>query len=208
MDGNNRWSKKNSKPLYEGYKKGALRIIEIATYIFDNYKTSHVSAFALSANNLKRSQHFLKIFRNVLNDLIDEYLNLKLNFRITFLGNINIFDEKTIKSFHKIQNQNKNLKKNLIIFINYSGKTDIINTLNKVNTISSKNINQLLTTKGIPDPEVLIRTGGFHRISDFMLYQLSFTELFFLKKLWPDLSFKDIGKIIDNYLKIERKFGI
>ena len=102
----------------------------------------------------------------------------------------------------------------IIIYINYSGKDDIIRScndfyhLNSNKQITDKIFKKNLYSKNIPDPDVLIRTGGYQRISDFMLYQISFTELMFTKKLWPDLSNKDVDKFIDKYYKIERKFGL
>ena len=102
----------------------------------------------------------------------------------------------------------------MIIYINYSGKDDIIKSCNdfyKLNSnknITDNIIKKNLYSKNIPDPDVLIRTGGYQRISDFMLYQISFTELMFSKKLWPDFSNSDVDKLIDKFYKIERKFGL
>ena len=103
-----------------------------------------------------------------------------------------------------------NSKKNLIIYLNYSGKDDIFNSLKSLQSlkiINKNKINSYLSSSGIPDPDILIRTGGFKRISDFMLYQISFTELFFKNKLWPDISKNDIKKIIEQFNRIDRKFG-
>ena len=114
---------------------------------------------------------------------------------------------------NKIKNIEKNkykLKKKLVIYLNYSGKDDIFNSIKSLNTLKNLTKNKLqsnLSSAGIPDPDILIRTGGFKRISDFMLYQISFTELFFKKKLWPDINKSDIKKIIKEFYRIDRKFG-
>ena len=111
-----------------------------------------------------------------------------------------------------INNHNLSSSRKLIILINYSGKQDIVNSLNQIKLNKAKidinSLNKYLVLSDIPDPELLIRTGGFQRISDFLLYNLSFTELFFTKKLWPDLKNKDLDKIIYKFEKIERKFGL
>ena len=96
--------------------------------------------------------------------------------------------------------------------MNFSGRNDIIETINKINSsqksINTKNFYKYSILSGIPDPDLLIRTGGYQRISDFLLFNISFTELFFTKKLWPDLRYFDVERYINQYKKIERKFGL
>ena len=212
MDGNNRWSKKNSKSKIESYSKGAQKLLMISKKIFDNYKVEYISAFALSNNNLNRTKSLIDILKKILlNFLNDEQSILKLNFQIIFLGDLKFVGKDLIKKIKEIQNINRSKKQKLIIFLNYSGRKDI-NLFYAKNINSSfldlNHISKHLLTKNIPDPEILIRTGGFQRISDFMLYQIAFTELFFLKKLWPDISSNDVTKIIKNYKSINRKFGL
>ncbi len=212
MDGNNRWSKKNSQSKIKSYSKGAQKLLTISKKIFDNYNVEYISAFALSNNNLNRSKSLIDILKKILkNSLDDEQSILKLNFQIIFLGDLIFLGKDLNKKIIKIQNINRSKKQKLIIFLNYSGRKDI-NLFYTKNINSSffnlKLINKHLLTKNIPDPEILIRTGGHQRISDFMLYQIAFTELFFLKKLWPDISFTNVTKIINNYKLINRKFGL
>ena len=215
MDGNNRWSKKNDKKPFEAYSSGAKRLLALSKHIFDNYDIYYISAFALSKKNLKRSTTIIKTLRRVLEYFLNDQKNLsQRNFQITFKGDFSFLDKKTINKIHLLENDNPISKKNLIIYINYSGKDDIIRScndfyqLNLNKQITDKIFKKNLYSKNIPDPDVLIRTGGYQRISDFMLYQISFTELMFTKKLWPDLSNKDLDKFIDKYYKIERKFGL
>ena len=215
MDGNNRWSKKNDKKPFEAYSSGAKRLLALSKHIFDNYDIYYISAFALSKKNLKRSTTIIKTLRRVLEYFLNDQKNLsQRNFQITFKGDFSFLDKKTINKIHLLENDNPISKKNLIIYINYSGKDDIIRScndfyqLNSNKQITDKIFKKNLYSKNIPDPDVLIRTGGYQRISDFMLYQISFTELMFTKKLWPDLSNKDVDKFIDKYYKIERKFGL
>ncbi len=215
MDGNNRWSKKNQINLYNGYKKGANTLINLTNFIFENTSSKYVSAFALSKNNLNRSKTLISTLKKVLIEFCDKDLksNVRNKFNIRFIGNRN-FLSKEIKSKIKIlENHNISSKKYLLIYLNYSGKEDILQAAQNYNhhLIKSKNklkFEELLLTKGIPDPDLLIRTGGFKRLSDFLVYQSSFTELFFIKKLWPDFKKNDLTKILSSYKSIERKFGL
>lgn len=206
MDGNNRWSKKNSFSHYESYKRGGNNLISLSNYIFENYKTNFISAFALSNNNLNRSKKLISTLKNVLFVFLRDTLKKNYNFQISFIGDLSIFDRETKELLNKIQLQNISKKKKLIIFLNYSGRKDI-ETSYKANNKKKAYLNSL-STYNIPDPDMLIRTGGYQRISDFMLYQIAFTELFFTKKLWPDLSKKDINNFIKKYMITKRKFGI
>ena len=209
MDGNNRWSTKKKISKFESYKKGAIKLLKISDYIFDKYKPDYISAYALSSHNVSRKANFLKIFDSVFNYFLNQYSLFNINFKILFIGDLSIFNKEIVNKLKSIEKKNNHSKFTLLIFINYSGQSDIINSINisKGKNITKSNFLKFLSTKEIPDPEILFRSGGFKRISDFMLYQLSFTELFFSKKLWPDISNKDIDNFLSYYLKIERKFG-
>lgn len=208
MDGNNRWAKKNNFKKEHSYKKGALKLFKLSDYVFKNYRTSYISAFALSKNNLKRSSTFVKIFRNTCLHFINEFPKYHFEYKVNFIGDLKFFDKKIIENIKEIENFNKNSKFNLNIFLNYSGRQDIKNAASKSKKNGLSGFNSLLMTNNFPDPDFLFRSGGYQRISDFMLYQISFTELFFSNKLWPDISFKDIDDLYFKYSKIERKFGI
>ena len=204
MDGNNRWSKKHSISKYDSYKIGASKLIKLSNFIFSNTNISYVSAFALSKNNLNRSSSIINIIKRILNESLIEISNKKLNYDLNFVGDFSFFDIKTknmIKNFNKI----KSSKKKLCIYLNYGGREDIQQA--SWHCKQKKNYKNYLLTNNLPDPDILIRTGGFKRISNFMLYQIAFTELYFLNKLWPDFNNTDLKKIIANYYKIDRKFG-
>ncbi len=212
MDGNNRWSKKKNFNLSKGYTSGVNKLIKITTHVFKNYDVKYISAFALSKNNLKRSSRIVSTIKNVLLDFLNKYEeNYNLNFKIKFIGDLNFLNKKIRDKIEIIENINLSSKNNLIILINYSGQNDIINSfsnLNKLKKINENTLSKKLYTKDLPDPDLLIRTGGFQRLSNFMLYQLAFTELLFTKKLWPELNNTDIDKFIKNYHRIDRKFGL
>ena len=204
MDGNNRWSKKNDKTSYHSYKLGAKNLLSLSDYIFSNTQTNIISAFALSRNNLKRSLNIIKVIKKILSEMLNYYENNKTNYDLFFIGDFNFLESEIRNKILSINKKNL-FKKKLVIYFNYGGKEDIQQAakLCKDNKSFEKN---LLGNK-FPDPDILIRTGGFRRISNFILYQLAFTEIFFLKKLWPDLTKTDIKKIVTQFKMIERKFG-
>ena len=212
MDGNNRWSKKNKTNKYNGYKEGANTIIKLSNYIFHNTDAKYISAFALSKNNLNRSSNLILTLKEILLEFLNKVIEdeITFQFNIRFIGNRNFLSQVINKKIDLLERLKKNNNKTLLIYINYSGKNDIEQAALKYHQNFKKidKFNNYLLTSGIPDPDILVRTGGFSRLSDFLIYQSSFTELFFLKKLWPDLNKNDVSKIFSKYNLIERKFGI
>ena len=211
MDGNNRWSNKNNFPKYDSYKRGAKKLLDLSMFIFNNYNIEYVSAFALSKHNLKRGSSFINIIQNILFDFLEPNREKdNYNFNIIFKGNLNILPKKINEGLKDLERSKRKYKKKLIIYLNYSGKDDIISAarlLDKSSNISHKKLENCLKSSDIPDPDMLVRTGGYRRLSDFFLYQVSFTEFFFTKILWPDLKKSDIKKFIKQFNEIDRKFG-
>ena len=212
MDGNNRWSKTKNINKFQSYSKGAKNLIELSNKIFEKTEVKYITAFALSSSNLKRSKNIIDTILNILDLNLDQALDKKMNFSISIRGNLRFLSSKLKKKIKLLENKNSFHTKKLIILMNFSGRQDVIDTINKIN-FSKKNINinnfylnSILSD--IPDPDLLIRSGGYQRISDFLLFNISFTELFFTKKLWPDLKYNDVQRIIIKYMKIERKFGL
>ena len=214
MDGNNRWSKKNNCNKYYGYKKGANTLIKLTNYIFDYTDAKYISAFALSKNNLIKSKNLITTLKKILLEFLNKVLENELtyNFNIRFIGNRNFLSSEINKKIDKLENLNKYKKKNLLIYINYRGKNDIkeasLKYCKNFNNQKKSNFENFLLTAGTPDPDILIRSGGYSRLSDFLIFQSSFTELFFLKKLWPELNKNDLRKILNKYNSLERKFGL
>ena len=214
MDGNNRWSKKNNYKLYDSYIRGSKKLLSLSNYIFSNYEISYITSFALSKNNLNRSTQkvltLIKVLENFINDRNNNLNQYKFN--ISIIGNLSFLNKQLKKKIIEFNSENKNYSKSLIILLNYSGQGEILDTVKQL-IKSKKKINQYnfeknLLLNDIPYPDMLIRTGGYNRLSNFMLYQLAFTDFFFTKKLWPDISNKDVDKFIDDYHKIDRKFGL
>ncbi len=211
MDGNNRWSKINKLNKFNGYKAGVKNLLNITDYLFNSNTVNYISAFALSKNNLKRPKSLIHILKKILSEFLvnESNLNSSKKYNIRFIGDRNFLSKEINTKIDYIEKLRKNSKKYLIIYLNYSGKNDINQAAKKFKLSRNKNISftKHLSSSPYPDPEILIRTGGFNRISDFFIYQLTFTEFFFIKKLWPDLRNTDVSKIIRNYYSIERKFG-
>ncbi len=215
MDGNNRWSKKNRVNKYNGYKKGANTLIDLTNFIFKNSDTKYISAFALSKNNLNRSKNLISTLKKILLEFLNNELKDKNTnyFNIRFIGNKNFLNKEINKKIEELENIKKKSNKYLLIYINYSGRDDIYNAAHKYylhNKDNKKKVKfqNFLLTKNFPDPDILVRTGGYCRLSDFLIYQMTFTELFFSKKLWPDLNKNDLKKIFNKYDLLERKFGL
>ena len=198
---------------YDSYIKGSKKLLEISEYIFNNFETQYITAFALSKNNLKRSNEKIKILKSVLKYFLEDLDSLsKFKFRISIKGNLGFLSKKLLNKINDLNSRNHKFQKNLIILVNYSGQDDIIDSIAKISKLKLKpnraNFEKNLFLGSISNPDLLIRTGGYHRISNFMLYQLSFTDFFFLNKLWPDLKKSDVKNIINNFKKINRKFGL
>ena len=163
MDGNNRWSIKNSKTKFDAYSKGAQKLISVSEYIFKNSNVRYISAFALSNNNLYRAKSIINILKNILSDYLDDEKNIsRLNFQIIFFGDLSFLGKKLNDKIKNLEKLKKNKKKKLLIFLNYIGRKDIKMQYTQRNIISNyenNSFNKNLATNNIPDPEILIRTG-------------------------------------------------
>ena len=213
MDGNGRWGLKKNKTRNFGHAQG-IKVVEkiITEAIFQ--KVKYLTLYTFSTENWKRPKKEIRFLIFLLETYIKKELKnfIKKNIKLRIIGNLNKFP-KTLKSkLRKAEKlTNKNNKIQLNIALNYGSKEEIIRSIKKINnlnkTINERNINDYLYTAGIPDPEILIRTGNRFRLSNFLLWQSSYTEIFFVKKLWPDFNRKDFNKIILKFLKIRRNFG-
>ena len=212
MDGNGRWGLKKKNSRNFGHKEGLKSIEEIINISLKS-KIKFLTLFVFSADNWKRPKQEVKYLFNLLtkfliekiNDLNNKNIKLKIIGKKNFSKNLS----NLLKNSEKLTKKNKSLQINLAL--NYSSKSEIVTSIKKTITkklsINEANITKNLYTKNIPDPEILIRTGNTHRLSNFLLWQLSYTEIFFEKKLWPDFNKFDFIKIIKKYKKIKRNFG-
>ena len=217
MDGNVRWAKKKKISRKEGYKKGIDKIKEISEICLDN-KIKFLTIFALSSENIKRRS--VNIIFDIISNNLDsflEYVIKKNKIWIRIFGNKNQLPEKINKIIYKIEITTKeNNKLFLNVALNYGSKDELIYCFNnlinnknkKIININEKIIRNNLYLKNVPDPDLLIRTGGFQRLSNFLLFQLSYTELFFTKTLWPDITKREIINIFNKFKLVERKYGL
>ena len=212
MDGNGRWGLKNKKSRNHGHLEGVKTVQKIvkASILF---QIPIVSFYVFSSENWKRPKNEINYLFNLIKIYFKKEINniIENKIRINILGRTNSLPnviKKTLTTAVKKTKKNKKLIVNLAI--NYGSKNEIIDSVKKLNLkskkISEKNINESLYLH-LPFPDILIRTGGQKRLSNFMLWQLAYTEIFFLDKLWPDFSKKDLKKIINNFFRIKRNFG-
>ena len=212
MDGNGRWGKKRNKSRNYGHLQGVKAVEKIVKGSI-KLKIPIISFYVFSTENWKRPKSEIKYLFNLVNLYFKKELKniIKNNIKINILGKLSslpITIKKELKiAVRKTKNNNKLI---VNLAINYGSKTEIVNSIQKSKNnkkISIKSINKNLYTNNLPDPDILIRTGGHKRLSNFMLWQLSYTEIYFLDKLWPDFNEKDLKKVISNFKKIKRNFG-
>ena len=212
MDGNGRWGLKHKKSRNLGHKAG-LQTVEKIIKTSLKLKIKYLTLYVFSTENWKRPKKeitfLFQLLENFLREKIDE-LNSQ-NIKLKVIGNKLYLKKinKLLTIAEKKNNKNKNLHINLAL--NYGSKSEIVNTLKqlikKKKKLTEKNITNNLYTKNIPDPDLLIRTGNSKRLSNFLLWQLAYSEIFFEKKLWPDFNEKDYIKIINEFKQIKRNFG-
>ena len=212
MDGNGRWGLKNKNSRNAGHKKG-LDTVEKIIKESVKQKIKYLTLFAFSTENWKRPKKEITYLLNLLeNFLINKIEDLnKQNIKLKIIGVKNF--SKKLNSLLSLSEKKtiKNTKIQINLALNYGSKFELLNAFKKLKKnnekISEKNLKKYLQTQNIPDPEILIRTGNTKRLSNFLLWQLAYTEIFFEKKLWPEFNEKDYIKIIKSYKKIKRNFG-
>ena len=209
MDGNGRWGKKNDKGRNYGHVKGVETVKKIVKSSI-LLKVPIVTFYVFSSENWKRPKteitFLFKIIKNYFSKEIKRVISQGI--RINIIGEFKKLSpelRKLLKNSVHLTKKNKKIIVNLAI--NYGSKNEIINAAKKTKKINLKNFEKNLFTKNMPNPDILIRTGGHKRLSNFMLWQLAYAELFFLKKLWPDFNSSDLVKIIKKYKSSRRNFG-
>ncbi len=212
MDGNGRWGIKNKKSRNAGHRQGLNTVEKIIKETIKN-KIKFLTLFAFSTENWKRPKKEINYLFNLLeNFLIKRIEDLhNQNIKLKVLG-FKKFSTKLNKLLNNSEKKTyKNTKLQINLALNYGSKLELISAFKKIKknkiNINEKNINRYLHTKNIPDPDILIRTGNTKRLSNFLLWQLAYTEIFFEKKLWPAFNEKDYNRIIKEYKKIKRNFG-
>lgn len=214
MDGNGRWANERMLPRYHGHAAGA-KAVEIAINSAIKNDIKFLTLFALSSENISRPQKevsFLKkIFYKNLSERLEElHTN---NIKIIFIGDLGYFDaELNAKMQHATELTKNNTGLVFTVALNYGGRWDIVQACNRImqeqkQPITEEIFNSYLVTKDSPSPDILIRTGGEKRISNFLIWQLAYTELYFSPKYWPDFTEDDFFEALEFYNKCDRRFG-
>ena len=213
MDGNGRWGLKHNKSRNYGHRAG-LKTVEKIIKISIKKKIPYLTLFAFSTENWRRPQKEI----NFLLKLLESFLQTKLNqlieqkIKLKIIGDKNKFPKKIKRIInHSEDKTKKNKKLHINLAINYGSKSEIVESIKRIlknkQNVSEKKISSNLYTSHLPDPDILIRTGNTKRLSNFLLWQLAYSEIFFEKKLWPDFDENDYLKILNKFKLIKRNFG-
>ncbi len=212
MDGNGRWGKNKKKGRNFGHFQGVKTVQKVVTHSI-KLKIPIVSFYVFSTENWKRPKQEINYLFKLINFYFKKELDniIKNKIKINIMGNINTLPGNIKKNLKQVVNKTiKNKKLIINLAINYGSKTEIMDAVKKIKknkeAISVKNIEKNLYTN-LPNPDILVRTGGKKRLSNFLLWQLAYSEFYFLDKLWPDFTKRDLIRIIKDYKKIKRNFG-
>ena len=212
MDGNGRWGLKNKDSRNAGHKAGLKTVEKIIKETIKN-KIKHLTLYAFSTENWRRPRKEINFLFNLLENFllnrIEEIHKQNIKFKVIGVKNFspklnNLLKKSEIKT-------SKNTKLQINLALNYGSKFELLNAFKDLkknrDKITEKNLSKYLQTKNLPDPDLLIRTGNTQRLSNFLLWQLAYSEIFFEKKLWPDFNERDYNKIIKKFKMIKRNFG-
>ena len=212
MDGNGRWGIKHKKSRNAGHKAGLTSVESIIKKSIE-YNINFLTLFAFSTENWKRPKQEI----NYLFNLLESFLTSKIaefhkqNIKLKVIGKKNFSKKLNLLLNSAEKKTSKNSKIQINLALNYGSKFELLNAIKKIVknnlNINEKNIEKFLYTKNIPNPDLLIRTGNTKRLSNFLLWQLAYSEIFFEKKLWPDFNEDDYLKIIDKFKKVKRNYG-
>ena len=213
MDGNGRWGLKNKKSRNLGHKSGLKKVEKIIKSSIKN-NIKYLTLYAFSTENWKRPKIEIQFLLNLLESFLKEKIEklVKIGVKLKIIGDLKKFPKKIQSSLKSAQTKaDKNKKLLLILALNYGSKNELVNAIRKIKEkkmkINKSSVTKSLYTKGIPNPDLLIRTGNTNRLSNFLLWQLSYSEIFFVKKMWPDFNKRDYKNVLDKFKKIKRNFG-
>ena len=213
MDGNGRWAKKRLMPREFGHKAGAETFENIVNYCYD-IGVQHVTVYAFSTENWKRPQHEIDALFKLFSYYIDHYAEKigNRNVRIVFIGDRTGFSEDLKNRMQNVEEKTKNNGRILNIGINYGGRAEICHAVNKLiaegkTEITEEDISENLYTSLSPDPDLIVRTGGEYRTSNFLMWQSAYSELYITDTLWPDMKGDDVDKAITEFMRRNRRYG-
>ena len=217
LDGNRRWALSKNLPSYEGHQKGAENLWNLIENV-RNHKLKYLTVFVFSTENWKRSNAETSFLMSLLGMYLDDIISKKkeINIKIRFIGDKSIYNKKIQDKLSFIENfTHENSGLTVTLALNYGGRYDIIQAVNgilrskeKFSSIREEDFKKFTLNFDTPDPDLLIRTGGHMRVSNFLLWDLAYTELIFLKEMWPDFNKTLLDKCVLDYENRERKYGV
>lgn len=213
MDGNRRWAKEHGAKIEEGHRKGFERFKEIVQLCFDK-GIKYVTVYAFSTENWQRTEQevgaLMGLMTNAITNEIKSYQGK--NIRVNIIGRIKDLPKNLQDEIQKIEKETAGKDEHVLnVAISYGGKEEIVSAIKKIEEkceeVTEENISKNLYTTGQPNPDLVIRTGGQPRLSNFLMWQTDYSEIYFTDVLWPDFTSKELDKAIDFYTKIKRNFG-
>lgn len=213
MDGNGRWAKKRGLPRSVGHKYGAKAFRNVVEYC-GKIGIKHVTVYAFSTENWGRPQGEIDSIIDLLDKYIDECAqNMeKYDVRLRFVGDMTPFDDKLKAKIKNVEEMTKDKSLRLDVALNYGGRAEIVNACNRLiaegkTNITEDDIARALYTAGAPDPDLIVRTAGEMRLSNFLMWQSAYSEFYFTDTLWPDMSPRDVDLAVEEFYKRKRRFG-
>lgn len=213
MDGNGRWAKKHNKPRAKGHQEGAKTVRSVTEYVAKT-DIEYLTLYAFSTENWSRPKSEVSALMKLLEKFLlqEQKTLMKNSIQFDFIGDIGAFSNSLQEKLHhtkEITKNNKNLTQ--ILALNYGSKNEIVRAVNTLieekKEVNEASLTKALDTKDMPDVDLLLRTGGESRLSNYLLWQAAYAELCFTKTLWPDFTTKELEKIISSYKKVHRRFG-
>ncbi len=209
MDGNGRWATKRHMPREFGHKKGVEVFKEITEYCH-KIGVQCVTVYAFSTENWKRPKSEV----DAIMRLLDEYLGKtsEENVRLRFIGDTSVLEPSLVAKIKRVEKETEKGSSTLNVALNYGSRAEIVNACNKLiasgaQSITEADLNSALYTGSCPDPDLIVRTGGDLRISNFLLWQAAYSELYFTDTLWPDMTEAEVDKAIESFYSRKRRFG-
>ena len=213
MDGNGRWAQKQGLSRTEGHKKGAQNVKELTSYVAKRGDVTHLTLYAFSTENWKRPKLEVSFLMNLLDEWLSHQTHVYVENNVKFetIGDLSLFSKKLIKRIETTKEMTKEatgLQQTLAL--NYGSKDEIIRAVKKLSSceeLNEEKLSTLLDTTSMPDVDMLIRTGGEKRLSNFLLWQAAYAELFFTDSYWPEFNEKELDTMITHYSQRERRYG-
>lgn len=214
MDGNGRWAKKRLMPREYGHVEGAKNFKTLVRHCGDNRGVKCITVYAFSTENWKRPQSevnaLMRLFRQYIQDAKESFI--KDDFRLVFIGNREVFSEDLRREMDEVERDSAGCSRTLCIAVNYGGRAEIVDAVNHLiasgkTSVTEEDITSTIYSGVVPPPDLIVRTGGEVRLSNFLMWQSAYSEFFFTETLWPDLTVEELDRIIDSYGNRDRRFG-